>query len=66
MALDREIFALALQQHRDRLGLTQAEAAALCEVSPRVWWKWENSGGDTLAVTQEGVLARLKFARKKK
>lgn len=65
MALDRATFAAALQMHRDRLSLTQAEAAALCEVSPRAWWKWENAKGDTLPVTQEGVIARLKFARKK-
>lgn len=24
-----------------------------------VWWKWEHAEGDTLPVTQEGVLARL-------
>lgn len=65
MALDRQAFAAAIKMHRDRLGLTQAEAAGLCEVSPRVWWKWEKAGGDTLPVTQEGVLARLKHAKKK-
>lgn len=65
MALDRESFALALELHRDRLGLTQAEAAALLDVSPRVYWKWEKSKGDTLAITQEGALARLKASRKK-
>lgn len=66
MALDRAAFAAALLMHRTRLGLTQAEAAGLCEVSPRVWWKWENAAGDTLPVTQEGVIARLKFAKAKK
>lgn len=65
MALDQKTFALALKMHRDRLSLTQAEAATLCEVSPRVWWKWEHEQGETLAVTQEGVLARLKFAHVK-
>ena len=45
---------------RDRLGLTQAEAATLCHVSPRAWWTWENSQGLPLVPTQEGVLARLK------
>jgi transcriptional regulator with XRE-family HTH domain len=65
MALPREIFGAALLMHRTRLGLTQAEAASLCEVSPRVWWKWEKAAGDTMAVTQEGVIARLKFAKKK-
>lgn len=66
MALDRDTFAASLKMQRERLGLTQAEAATLCEVSPRVWWKWENAQGDTLPVTQEGVLARLKFAKAKK
>lgn len=65
MALDRDTFAAALQMHRNRLGLTQAEAAKLCEVSPRVWWKWEHSQGDTLPVTMEGTLARLKFSKAK-
>lgn len=65
MALDRATFAAALAMHRDRLSLTQAEAARLCEVSPRVWWKWEHAKGDTLPVTQEGVIGRLKTARKK-
>ena len=63
MALDRDTFAAALQMHRNRLGLTQAEAAVLCEVSPRVWWKWEHAQGDTLPVTMEGTIARLKFAK---
>lgn len=65
MALDRGKFALALELHRNRLGLTQVEAASLLDVSPRVYWKWERAKGDTLAITQEGALARLKFARKK-
>jgi DNA-binding XRE family transcriptional regulator len=39
--LDRETFGAALQMHRTRLGLTQAEAAGLLEVSPRVYWQWE-------------------------
>lgn len=55
-------FAEQLKAQRQRLRLTQAEAAALCEVSPRGWWKWED-GGDTLSVTQEGVIARLKRAK---
>ena len=66
MSLDQRAFAAALKMHRDRLSLTQTEAATLCEVSPRVWWKWENAKGDTLPVTQEGVLARLKIAPVKK
>lgn len=65
MTLDKSTFAAALRMHRERLGITQREAAQLCAVSPRVWWQWENGAG-TLAVTQEGVLARLKAARRKR
>lgn len=59
-------FAAALLMHRERLGLSQPAAAKLCDVSHRAWWQWENAAGNTLAVTQEGVLARLKFAKVKK
>lgn len=45
--------------------MTQAEAATLLEVSPRVIWKWLH-GEPPLAVTAEGVLARLKKAKAKK
>ena len=62
MALDRETFAAALEMHRSRLGLTQAEAASLLEVSPRVYWQWEKGMSNALPVTMEGALARLKFA----
>lgn len=65
MALDRQAFAVAIKMHRDRLGLTQAEAAGLCEVSARVWWKWEKAKGDTLHPTQRGTLDILKHAKKK-
>lgn len=53
-------FSESLKAERQRLKLTQKEAAVLCAVSPRVWWKWESAAGDTLPVTQEGVLARLR------
>jgi transcriptional regulator with XRE-family HTH domain len=59
--LDRESFAAALKMHQDRLGLTQAEAAGLLGVSPRVLWQWREAKGNPLAVTMEGALARLKF-----
>jgi DNA-binding XRE family transcriptional regulator len=65
MSLDRTTFAAALQNHRDRLSLTQAEAATLLEVSPRVYWQWEKGMSNALVVTMEGVLARLKAAKKK-
>ena len=48
-----------LKAARLRLGLTQAEAAAVCEVSPRAYWQWE-AGKSALAVTLEGALERLR------
>lgn len=65
MPLTRSTFAAALRMHRERLGLTQAEAAQLLGVSPRAIWKWENEEGNCLTVTMEGVIARLKFAQVK-
>jgi transcriptional regulator with XRE-family HTH domain len=59
------MFADQLKEERERLGLTQAEAAALLDVSPRAIWKWEH-GSEPLPVTAEGVLARLKKAKAKK
>jgi transcriptional regulator with XRE-family HTH domain len=59
------MFAQQLKAERKRLGLTQADAAKLLDVSPRAIWKWEH-GNEPLAVTAEGVLARLKKAKAKK
>lgn len=56
-------FANKLKSELARLGLTQAEAATLLGVSPRAVWKWLHDD-EPLAVTAEGVLARLKRARK--
>lgn len=53
-----------LKTERARIGLTQAEAAELCEVSPRAYWQWE-VGKSTLAVTLEGALARLRATKKR-
>lgn len=53
-----------LKTERARIGLTQAEAAELCEVSPRAYWQWE-AGKSTLAVTLEGALARLRATKKR-
>lgn len=52
-------FALQLRSERKRLRLTQAEMAALLDISPRALWQWEQ-GQDPLVLTQEGALARLK------
>lgn len=49
---------------RLRLGLTQAEAAAVCGVSPRAYWQWE-AGKSTLEVALEGALERLRAAKKR-
>jgi transcriptional regulator with XRE-family HTH domain len=55
-------FTEQLKSEIARLGLTQAEAAAILDVSPRAIWKWLH-GDSPLAVTQEGVLARLKDSK---
>jgi transcriptional regulator with XRE-family HTH domain len=52
-------FAKQIKTERERLGLTQAQAATLCRVSPRVWWKWENREGEPLYPTMRGVLDML-------
>lgn len=55
-------FSELLKSERARLGLTQSEAAALLEVSPRAIWQWE-SGKEPITLTQEGALARLRKAK---
>ena len=61
--MDAETFATALKIHRDRLGLTQAEAASLLEVPARTYWEWEHAKTEPVIVAQEGALRRLKFAK---
>lgn len=51
-------FSEKIKSERERLGLTQAEAATLLDVSPRALWQWEQ-GQEPIALTQEGALARL-------
>lgn len=58
-------FAETLKSERQRLGLTQAEAAAVLDVKPRTIWKWENNELP-LHLTQEGALARLRAMKGKK
>ena len=53
-----------IKSARLRLGLTQAEAAAVCEVSPRAYWQWE-AGKSTLGVTLDGALERLRTSKKR-
>lgn len=49
-----------------RIGFTQAETAKYLEVSPRAVWKWVHGDEPELAVTREGILARLRRAKAKK
>lgn len=57
--LDDMEFCDAILEERQRLNMTQVQAAAFLEVSPRTYWLWE-SGGNVLPVTQDGALARLR------
>lgn len=59
MSLPEQIKAARL-----RLGLIQAEAAAVCGVSARAYWQWE-AGKSTLDVTLEGALERLLSTKKR-
>jgi DNA-binding XRE family transcriptional regulator len=59
-------FAAKLAQHRQRLGLTQAGAAALLDVGLRTYATWERDDDPKRrphVLTQEGVLARLEKLR---
>ena len=58
-------FAEQLKAELNRLNVTQAEGAEILGVSPRAVWKWLH-GDEPLAVTAEGVIARLKKAKAKK
>ena len=52
-------FSEQLKTHRERLGLTQAELAALLDVPARTHWEWESGNTTPHAITQEGAIARL-------
>ena len=58
-------FADQIKQERERLGITQAQAASLLSVSKSVLTKWEISDRTPLAITQEGALARLRTTKKR-
>lgn len=53
------IFAEQLKKERERLGLTQAQAASLLDVPARTHWDWEKGKTTPHAVTQEGALQRI-------
>jgi len=52
-----------LHDERRRLGLTQAEAAALLDTPARTYWEWENKKTAPPAIAQEGAIARLAKAK---
>ena len=52
-------FAATIKSERQRLRLTQAEAAAILEVSKSALEKWENGTKSPKPLMQEGALARL-------
>jgi len=58
-------FADRLIAERERLGLSQVEAAELLSIPARTYWGWEN--GDTVPaeICQEGALARMEAAKPK-
>lgn len=58
-------FGEQLKAHRERLGLTQAELAALLDVPARTHWEWESGKTTPHAITQEGALARLSKIKKR-
>jgi len=53
------MFAANLKSEIDRLGLTQAEAAALLEISPRTLWSWLQGKVMPSKIEQVGALAIL-------
>ena len=56
-------FADQLKQERERLGITQAQAASLLNVSKSVIEKWEADTRTPLDITQEGALQRLRSTK---
>jgi DNA-binding XRE family transcriptional regulator len=58
-------FADQLKHERERLGLTQAGAAALLDVPARTYWEWEAEKTTPYAITQEGALRRLSTTKKR-
>ena len=56
-------FADQLKQERERLGITQAQAASLLGVSKSVLAKWEIADRTPLELTQEGALQRLRATK---
>jgi transcriptional regulator with XRE-family HTH domain len=59
-------FAAQLKAERQRLRLTQPEAAEALSLKDRVYWDYENGKTVPPAIAQEGALARLKNLKPKK
>jgi transcriptional regulator with XRE-family HTH domain len=56
------MFAEQLKEARQRLGLSQAEAARLLDIGKRSLEHWETGDRVPITVAQEGALARLSSA----
>lgn len=48
-----------LKQERERLGITQAQAASLLSIAKRTYCDWEYGKVTPAEVAQEGALERL-------
>jgi DNA-binding XRE family transcriptional regulator len=59
-------FADELKQERERLGITQAQAASLLSIAKRTYCDWEYGITTPPEVAQEGALARLRKAKPRK
>jgi len=59
------MFASKLRMHRERLGLTQAEAALVVDMSTEWVSKCERGVNVPPAISQEGALERLRSAKKR-
>ncbi len=51
-----------LKDERNRLGITQKQAAAILAMSPRTYEDWEAGYSTPSILAQEGALARLSSA----
>ena len=58
-------FSERLKSERERLGLTQAGAAAVLGIPDRTYWEWEAGKTEPYAITQEGALRRLSATKKR-
>lgn len=58
-------FAKQLQAERDRLSISQPQAAEILGIPFRTYWEWEHGKTEPYEITQEGALARLKKRKPK-